>query len=296
MTSDANAAIGQGPVLVRGLGDVASAVAHRLFREGLAVALHNGPDPPKTHRRAMSFADAYFDTTATLDGIAARRLDDTWQLPEALRDHMAIPVLVAHFEACLAALHWSLLVDAGLRKRAEPERQRGSAPLVIGLGPGFVAGLNCDMAIETSWGPRLGTIIHEGPTLPFTGEPRAIAGVGRERIVYASVAGTFRATSAIGASVAAGEILGAIEGHPIAAPISGTIRGLVRGGIAVTAGDKLVEIDPRDAALANFSGLGERPGRLADAVVEAIRLWRAAQTTGDERGAAGPSPDVRSQT
>jgi xanthine dehydrogenase accessory factor len=62
-------------VLVRGVGDVGSAVAHRLFGAGFAVLLHDGPQP-SAPRRGMAFADAVFDGRAVLAGVEAVRADD----------------------------------------------------------------------------------------------------------------------------------------------------------------------------------------------------------------------------
>ena len=59
-------------VLVRGVGDVGSAIAHRLFREGYAVAIHDDPTPTTT-RRSMAFSDAVFDRRASLEGVEALR-------------------------------------------------------------------------------------------------------------------------------------------------------------------------------------------------------------------------------
>jgi xanthine dehydrogenase accessory factor len=41
--------------LVRGVGDIGSAVAHLVFREGYAVVLHDEPAPTTT-KRGMAFA------------------------------------------------------------------------------------------------------------------------------------------------------------------------------------------------------------------------------------------------
>lgn len=48
--------------LVRGVGDIGSAIAHRLFLAGRAVAVHDG-EQPTTTRRGMAFADSVFDTS-----------------------------------------------------------------------------------------------------------------------------------------------------------------------------------------------------------------------------------------
>lgn len=253
-------------VLVRGLSEIASAVAHRLFTSGYRVVLHNGPDAPKTHRRLMSFADAFHDGTAVLDGLTARRVesltrDDTREF---------IPVLVNDLVDCLGARKWDVIVDARLRKRVMPECHRGLAALSIGIGPGHVAGETVDVAVESSWGDSLGAVVRSGPTLPLAGEPRPIDGVGRERNVYAPAAGVLHSELRIGDFVTKGEAVASLGGVPIRAPISGTLRGLVRPGIAVSPGDKIVEIDPRPPGRANYRGLGERPSRVADGVLSAI--------------------------
>lgn len=148
--------------LVRGIGEVGSAVAHRLLTEGWCVAIHQGPMAPKAHRSGMAFTDAWFDGRASLDGIAAQRLDRLDSLPALLAVRQAIAVLVAPLEEALALRPWGVLIDARLQKRDVPEDQRGLAPLVVGLGPGFVAGETVDLAIETSWGDRLGEFIRNG--------------------------------------------------------------------------------------------------------------------------------------
>ena len=271
-----------GTVLVRGVGDVGSAVAHALFLAGAAVALHDVP-APTTPRRGMAFADAAFDGEAELEGVRARRLDRADALAGALAGWAFIALLVTPLEEALLAAPWSALVDARMRKRAAPEDQRALAPLVVGLGPGFVAGGNCHMAVETSW-ERPGAVVRAGPTLPLFGEPRPIAGVGRERAVYSPVAGTFRTWRKIGDLVTAGEPVAKVGGVPLRAPLAGALRGLVRGGVAVASGSKVVEVDPRgDPALC--CGLGERPRRIAKGVTMALDGFAAVRDTFPRPGA-----------
>ena len=160
------------------------------YRAGYAVALHDEP-APATPRRGMAFADAVFDGWATLDGLTAVRVKTPAELRHALNAGDVVPVVPASFAEVIEATTWSALIDARMRKRAVPERQRGIAPLTIGLGPNFVAGETVDLAIETMWGDRLGEIIDAGATLPLGGEPRPIGGVGRARFVYAPDSGRF---------------------------------------------------------------------------------------------------------
>ena len=100
-------------VLVRGVGDIGSAVAHRLFQEGYGVVLHDEPEPTTT-RRGMAFADAIFDGHATLDGVRAVRADDLGHVTQALAQRDAITVYAGQWEPLLAAVRHRVLVDARL--------------------------------------------------------------------------------------------------------------------------------------------------------------------------------------
>lgn len=243
-------------VLVRGIGDVGSAVAHALREAGHVVLIHDVA-APATHRRAMSFADAMFDGTAALEGLICRSVDAAEDVAEGLVA-TALPYDVAR-----RTFRPDVLVDARLRKRATPEDIRGEAPLSIGLGPGFDAWTNCHVAVETSW-EALGRVVRDGPTMALRGEPKALGGAGRERLVYAPAAGLFRTRARIGETVASGEAVGSVGPATIVAPLAGTIRGLVRDGVPVVAGTKLLEVDPRPEAV--VAGLGERPRAIAAAV------------------------------
>jgi xanthine dehydrogenase accessory factor len=261
-------------VLVRGLNDVASATAHRLFGQGYAVAIQHEHEPPKTHRRRMGFADAFFDGSVALDGVMARRCATPAEMASELHARTSIPI-VGQLPYWLETSRCAVLIDARMRKRIPPEPHRGMAALTIGLGPGHVAPQTADVVVETFWGDRLGAILTEGSALPLAGEPRRIDGIGRERIVYAPVAGVLRSDLQIGEPVAAGAVVATIAGTPLHAPITGTLRGLTRPGISVLHGDKVLEVDPRPPERAGFSGLGERPRRIAEGVALAIRQWLA---------------------
>jgi len=273
-------------IVVRGVGDVGSAVAHRLFAAGYAVAIHDDPQPT-TSRRVNAFTDVVFDWYATLAGVTALRVADPRGLAELLDAHQAIPVFVGDLGGMLAAISPAVLVDARMRKRANPEPQRGLAALVIGLGPGFVAGherdANADIAIETSWSD-LGRIITSGPTMPLEGEPRPLGGHSRDRFIYAPIAGIFRTECRIGDRVEAGQevarivITGVGEGATktdatldatsLLAPLGGTLRGLTHDGVPVAVGTKVIEVDPRGGPVAG--GIGERPGKITDGVLAAL--------------------------
>lgn len=254
--------------LVRGVGDVGSAVAHVLFGAGHRVIVHDGAMPMHT-RRGMSFADAMFDGTCELESVRGKLARDPDDLPYMARCSKAIPVTCDEFRTVLESLRPEVIVDARMRKRAQPERQLGLAPLTIGLGPNFVAGETTDLVVETQWGDELGRVIAEGSSRPLAGGPRALGGYGRERYVHAPAAGLFRTRRRIGERVDAGEVIAMLGAAALVAPLRGCIRGLTHDGVSVDAGTKVIEIDPRDRPSAVF-GLGERPRRIAGGVLAVV--------------------------
>ena len=78
-----------------------------------------------------------------------------------------------------------------------------------------------------------------------------------------------RTGCAIGQSVAAGAIVARIDGTTLTAPLSGVLRGLTHDGVQVATGTTVIEIDPRGNP-ALVRGIGKRPARIADGVVQAI--------------------------
>jgi xanthine dehydrogenase accessory factor len=255
-------------VLVRGASDVGSAVAHALQESGFAVVVHDDPKPSHA-RRGMSFTDALYDGVATLAGVRGKRARDAGDLPPMVRCRRAVVLTDLAIADVLNLLSPDVLVDARLRKRVIPEPQRGLAPLVIGLGPKYEAGVNADAVVETAWGDDLGKLMRSGRCRDFAGEPQVIAGHGRDRYLYAPCDGEFSTTLRIGHVVAAGQEVARIGTRTLRAPLSGRLRGLTHAGAVVALGAKVVEVDPRGTD-AQIYGLGERPRRVARGVLEAV--------------------------
>jgi xanthine dehydrogenase accessory factor len=260
-------------VVVLGCGDVGSAVAHALHRAGCATVLIDDADPAWP-RRGMAYVDAWYVGNAELAGVTACFCASVRSLPVVLERGDMIAATTWSWRGVAAALAPVALVDARVAKRSAPARLKPHAPsplLTIGLGPGYRVGEHVDIAIETSWGARLGAVIEQGGTLAFAGEPRIVGGAGRERFVYAPRAGRFQTQARIGDRVAAGDVVAALDGAAIAAPLTGVLRGLSARGARIVAGQKIVEVDPRDDPALCF-GLGERPRRIAAGVVEALAM------------------------
>jgi xanthine dehydrogenase accessory factor len=262
-------------VLVRGGNDIASAVAHRLFTSGYRVMILEARQP-LTVRRGMAYASAVYEGRTSLAGVTAEHVHSLKQAFALLETRQVIPVLGSDQARIVAAIAPQVLVDARLRKKERSSTRAAEAPLVIGLGPGFAAGIEAHVVIETNRGPNLGRIITDGEAEPYNGEPVEIAGHGKARYTYAVREGIFRTSLDLGSRVEQGQVVGEVAGEPVVAKIGGTIRGIVRDGLVVPAGAKLVDVDPRDTP-ASLSELSQKAWVIADAVVSAIRAALSGQ-------------------
>jgi xanthine dehydrogenase accessory factor len=254
--------------VIQSASDVGSAVAHRLKRAGLHPVLLESAAPTATRRR-MAFAGAVHAGEARLEGVRAVRCADARAALALRLTPDAVPLLVS--EALAPPEDWRLdvLVDARMRKRQQPPVQIQRAVLVVGIGPGFRAGVHAHAVIESNWGEQLGALLWTGEAQAYTGQHRKIEGFGRERYLYAPHAGRFRTALDVGSPVRAGEAVGRVGETPLLAEIGGTLRGLAYDGVEAASGAKLAEIDPTSDPK-NWSGIAARPGRIADGVLRAI--------------------------
>jgi xanthine dehydrogenase accessory factor len=252
-------------VVVRGCGDVGSAVAHALYLQGADVIVSDEPAPAHP-RRGMAFTDGFFETQAELEGVLARRA------PEVVARADDDPVWLSDrpLDELLRTTRVDVFVDARMRKHSLPADQRGVAPTVVGLGPGFDTHRNCDLAIETAWGDSLGRVVADGGTSHQGGEPRVLGGAGRERFFYAHDEGTWHTGLHIGEAVEQGQIVGRLGDADVRSPLGGVLRGLSHDGARVAPQRKIVEVDPRIDA--RVTGLGERPRAIAQGVLQALDL------------------------
>ena len=255
-------------IFVRGSGDVASAVALILFEAGDAVLIHDSAQPTST-RRKMAFCDAIFDGKAMLAGVQAQHVPDISEITAHLNLHDLIPITTLDLSFLLACIAPDVLVDARMRKHSQPETQITLAPFTIGLGPNFVAGEMVHAAVETGH-EGMGQVIWQGATRPLEGEPRTIDGHARDRYVYAPIAGVFRTAAQIGDLVTAGQQIARIGEAMLHAPIDGILRGLTHDNVPVVQRTKVIEVDPRGKEV-NIVGIADRPKRIAQGVLEAIK-------------------------
>lgn len=254
-------------VVVRGGGDLGSGVVWRLRRVGFPVVVLE-LDRPLTVRRTVAFSSAVTDGHVTIDGIEGVRVGSVDDALETARRGV-VPVLVAE-NIPLLPLPPSIIVDARLAKRSL-DTTIGQAPFVVGLGPGFVAGIDCDAAVETMRGHSLGRVIWKGPAIVDTGIPGEIGGESADRVLRAAIDGALEWGVSFGDTVDAGQLLGKIDGVPVESKIGGTVRGLISPG-PVTVGLKIGDVDPRFDPDA-INQVSDKALSIGGAVLEAILVW-----------------------
>lgn len=253
-------------VIIRGGGDLATGVAVRLFRAGFPVIILE-IDYPTVIRLPVSFAGAVYEGKVIVEGIEAV-LISSWEKAEKIIKLNNVPVLVDPKGRCIKKLSPTVLVDAILAKH-NLGTTIDQAPLVIGLGPGFTAGEDVDVVIETKRGHNLGRVIYHGQATPDTGVPGEVGGESKRRLLRAPAEGRIIPLHKIGELVRTGEVIAEVEGVPLKAEISGVLRGLIYPESWVTEGMKVGDIDPRGIRDYCFA-VSDKARSLGGAVLEAI--------------------------
>lgn len=257
---------GKPRVLIRGAGDIATGIGHRLFRCGFEVMMTEIASPTCIRRR-VAFSEAVYEGITQVEGISAVLV----RCPEEAvmqADKGNIPVLIDSRAECLEELKPHIVVDAILAKK-NLGTFKEMAPIVIGVGPGFFAGKDCHAAVETMRGHDLGRVILHGEPEKNTGIPGEIAGITRERVIYAERAGTIRLIKDIGDIVEEKEVVAEIDGEPVCSPIKGVLRGIIRDGFHVDKGMKIGDVDPR-GTVGNCFSISDKARAVAGGVLEAI--------------------------
>jgi xanthine dehydrogenase accessory factor len=179
-----------------------------------------------------------------------------------------VPIMVDPAWRALQAMPADVCVDAILAKHNLGTTLK-DASTVIGIGPGFVAGADVHMVVESNRGHDLGRIFHTGSAAPNTGEPGAIGGHTVKRVLRAPVDGRFENAVTIGAFVTEGQEIAQVGHTPVVAEISGVVRGFIHRGTHVTRGLKIGDIDPRGEP-AYCDTISEKARAIAGSVLEAI--------------------------
>lgn len=270
-------------IVVRGAGDLATGTIHRLKKAGFRLLVLEAKHPAAI-RRQVALSEAVYAGCARVEDVEAVRMDvdlaEKKNRKELLEQEMeriwkkdGVPVLVDPAGLSIAALRPAVVVDAILAKK-NLGTTKEMAPLVIALGPGFTAGEDVDVIIETKRGHNLGRVIRSGSAVPNTGIPGIIGGYGKERVMHAQAEGILRNAASIGDIVEARAVIAEIETEngtvPVEASLSGLLRGLIRDGYPVTKGFKIADIDPRKEELQNCFTISDKARCIAGSVLEVI--------------------------
>lgn len=253
-------------VVIKGGGDLASGVAHRLHQAGFQIIITEIAQPTVI-RRAVAFAGAVYDGEVTIEGVTARLVTDP-AAALAATGRGEIAVLVDPRGEVIAALRPDIVIDATLAK-TNLGTTKDQANIVIALGPGFTAGRDVHAVVETQRGHYLGRVIWQGEAAANTGIPGPVMGYAEERVLRAPADGTFKARKAIGDMVTAGETVATVNGVPMKATISGVLRGLLHDGLQVTRGMKAGDVDPRGERDFCFT-ISDKARAVAGGVLEAV--------------------------
>ena len=297
-------------IICRGAGDLATGIIHRLHRAGhRVIALET--DYPAAIRRQVSFCEAVYDGSAAVEGVTARLvpaladaetdtetysgINDTpaahiasekWDSAaiEAVLEAGEVPLLIDPKGESIALLKPDVVVDAIIAKK-NLGTTINMAPLVIGVGPGFTAGQDVHLVIESMRGHNLARIITDGMAQANTGVPGNIAGFTSERVIHAPAAGYIHDVRKIGDIVQKGDEIARIypdkesydnalsEYVPVNATITGIIRGLIREGYYFREGFKIADIDPRESELSNCFTISDKARSIAGSVLEAVSAF-----------------------
>ncbi|HCG59460.1 MAG TPA: molybdenum hydroxylase [Lachnospiraceae bacterium] len=323
-------------VIVRGGGDIATGTIRTLRRAGFPVLILESAHPSAI-RRTVALSEAVYEGSAVVEDVSvtlAHNLDEAEYLlfqdgiamlvdPDgaAIRDIIHSGEKYAEWDTGLTTLEGggrhlflTCVVDAILAKK-NLGTTKNMAPLVIALGPGFTAGKDCDVVIETMRGHSLGRAIMKGEAIPNTGTPGLIAGHAQDRVIHSPAAGIVKTCAAIGDIVEEGQIIASIipegrsiqpadggsagqaartaeqmegsssrrgeAGVPVRATFTGLLRGLIRDGYPVPEGFKIADIDPRASEHDNCFRISDKARAIGGAVLTEL-IHFAAQQNFDE--------------
>ncbi|MFB6110137.1 MAG: selenium-dependent molybdenum cofactor biosynthesis protein YqeB [Halodesulfurarchaeum sp.] len=255
-------------VVIRGGGDLGSGVAYRLHQAGFPVVITDVARPTAV-RRAVAFAEAMYEETVEIEGVAGRRAADPDEAVTILREG-DIAVVEDPDAEIADELGAAVLVDAIMAKgKFDTGTRREDADVVVGLGPGFEAGEDVDAVVETDRGHELGRVYYEGTATEYNGIPGERRGFTTERVLRAPTAGTWTTDVEIGDHVESGDVVGYVGETAVETDIDGIVRGLVHEGLDVEEGAKMGDVDPRGEEV-DPSKISDKALDLGGGVLEAV--------------------------
>ncbi|MGL4913211.1 MAG: selenium-dependent molybdenum cofactor biosynthesis protein YqeB [Romboutsia sp.] len=259
-------------IVIRGAGDISSALIHRLNRCGFKVVALE-VKRPLAIRRKISFSEAVYEKELEIENVKCKLcecIDDIY----ATLEKGKVALVVDELGEYISTLKPKVVIDAILAKK-NIGTHKDMADLTIALGPGFCAGKDVDVVIETMRGHKLGKIITDGYALKNTGIPGSINGVSKERVVYSTKSGVITNLVEIGTIVQKNQIIAYIEDkegikHEVKASITGVLRGIIRNKSNIVSKLKILDIDPRIEEIENCYTISDKARCIAGSVLEVV--------------------------
>ncbi len=253
-------------ILIKGAGDLASGIAWRLQRAGFPIIMTE-IEKPLTVRLTVSYSNAVYENEVNIEGIKGKLVNSYQEVQEVIAQDK-IAVIVDENADIAKEYKPDIIIDAIMAKK-NINTKIDDAPIVIAVGPGFIAKKDCDYVIETKRGHFLGKVIEEGSAIKNTGVPGNIGGYTVERIIRANGEGVFKSVAQIGDFVKKGDIVAYVDDREVTALIDGIVRGMLHDGIVVTDKMKCGDIDPRAEQSHCFS-ISDKSRAIGGGALEAV--------------------------
>lgn len=265
-------------IIVRGGGELASGVIHTLYRAGFRVLVLEQAKPYATRRR-VAFSEAMYNGEAKVERVTCYRAESVDEAKSRLKKGELV-MLKDPKGKCIKELKPLILVDA-IVAHENRGTTRDMAEHTIALGPGFCAGRDVDVVIETMRGHNLGRLIYEGYSSREQSLDKSTVGEARniEHLVFAPEDGTVDMLHNISFIVKKGDVIARINKAggttlDIEAGIDGVLRGALHRGTAVVRGQKIADIHPTMGAEECFT-ISDKARCVAGGVLAAVMIWES---------------------
>ena len=272
-------------IIIRGGGDLASGVIQKFHRAGFDVLVLE-IEKPNFIRRKVCYGAAIYEGEVMLEGSISKYAgnileNDLFSNIESILNDKMIPVIVDSQLEILDIIknRYSseykviAVIDSIIAKKNLGMKQE-LAPITVALGPGFFAGKDVDIVIETMRGHDLGRLIFQGEALPNTGVPGLVGGEAELRVVHSPCEGILTIVKDIGDLVNQGDVIAKIGTEEVKATITGLIRGMITNGLYIKKGLKIADIDPRKAEYKNCFTISDKARTLGGSTLEAVLYMR----------------------
>ncbi|MGL5918857.1 MAG: selenium-dependent molybdenum cofactor biosynthesis protein YqeB [Cetobacterium sp.] len=254
-------------IIIRGGGDLATGVIHRLHKSGFKLLVLE-KEFPSSIRRNVCFSECIYSGKQVIENVISKKVINEDEIINCWKK-FEIPVIVDSEGEYIKKMKPNILIDAILAKKNLGTNIK-MASLTIALGPGFIAGVDTHFVIETMRGHNLGKIIKNGKALEDTGIPGEICGISNERVLYSKINGFFKGVKKIGDTVKKGEVIGHIDNLEVISTIDGLLRGIIPDNYNLKKNLKIADIDPRIEEYKNCFTISDKARSLGGSVLEII--------------------------